>query len=127
MSMKARVITDALGNITVVMEGGLDFENSLPLRKELETMTKNNPTCDVTIDMHALDFVGSSGINYFVETLQSLEKSVNVRLSNVKAEFLRVFKLYGYDAYAKCIIEEFDTEQAEAAITTTPKKSLYQN
>ncbi len=124
MSMKARVVTDALGNITVVMEGGLDFENSLPLREELEMITKNNPTCEVTIDMHALDFVGSSGINYFVETLQSLEKTSIVRLSNVKGEFLRVFKLYGYDAYAKCLAEEFDAEQSESS---PAKKDSYQN
>ena len=39
MSLKAQVRTDSLGNITVHMEGGLDFENSMPFGRHFsETM-----------------------------------------------------------------------------------------
>lgn len=110
MAMKAQIRTDANGNITVHMAGSLDFENSLPLRKELHDLHLNNPTSDITIDMHSLDFVGSSGIGFFVETLQILnEKRTRVKLSNVKTEFLKVFKLYNFDAY-QLLVDQFEND-----------------
>ncbi|MBY0414420.1 MAG: STAS domain-containing protein, partial [Bdellovibrionales bacterium] len=69
MAMKAQIHTDSLGNIIVHMSGGLDYENSIPLRQELHELTVKNPTCTITLDMNGLDFVGSSGIGIFVETL----------------------------------------------------------
>lgn len=113
MGMKARVRTDALGNITIHMEGGLDFENGLPLREELEGLTQNNPSSTITIDMHGLDFVGSSGIGHFVETIQAINnKRDQIRLSNVKTEFIRVFKLYNLDLM-DVMIQEFDDDETE--------------
>nr|BDT28669.1 STAS domain-containing protein [Bacteriovorax sp. HI3] len=113
MAMKAQIHTDSQGNIIVHMSGGLDYENSLPLRLELQELSKKNPTCTITLDMHALDFVGSSGIGIFVETLHILNKNRDqVKLSNVKTEFLKVFKLYNFDAF-KLIEEQFDTDETE--------------
>ncbi|MCK6595515.1 MAG: STAS domain-containing protein [Bacteriovoracaceae bacterium] len=113
MAMKAQIRTDSNGNITVHMAGSLDFENSLPLRKELHDLHLNNPTSDITIDMHSLDFVGSSGIGFFVETLQILnEKKTRVKLSNVKTEFLKVFKLYNFDAY-QLLVDQFENDDTE--------------
>ena len=57
------------------MNGGLDFENSLPLRLELQELSAQNPASTITLDMLSLDFVGSSGIGIFVETLQILNKN----------------------------------------------------
>lgn len=113
MAMKAQIRTDASGNITVHMNGSLDYENSLPLRKELQDLHTNNPTSEITIDMHALDFVGSSGIGFFVETLQILnENKSRIKLSNVKTEFLKVFKLYQFDAY-QLLVDEFENDETE--------------
>ncbi|AUN98544.1 anti-sigma factor antagonist [Bacteriovorax stolpii] len=113
MAMKAQIHTDSQGNIIVHMSGGLDYENSLPLRLELQELSKKNPTCTITLDMHALDFVGSSGIGIFVETLHILNKNRDqVKLSNVKTEFLKVFKLYNFDAF-KLIEEQFETDETE--------------
>lgn len=113
MAMKAQIRTDASGNITVHMNGSLDYENSLPLRKELQDLHVNNPTSEITIDMHALDFVGSSGIGLFVETLQILnENKSRIKLSNVKTEFLKVFKLYQFDAY-QLLVDEFENDETE--------------
>jgi anti-sigma B factor antagonist len=58
MSMKAKVRTDSCGNIIIHMEGGLDYENTAPLKNELETLTKENPSSQITIDLNRLDFVG---------------------------------------------------------------------
>ena len=113
MAMKAQIRTDSQGNITVHMNGGLDYENSLPLRLELQELTTKNPASTITLDMHSLDFVGSSGIGLFVETLQLLNKNKEqIKLSNVKTEFLKVFKLYNFDAF-KLIEAEFDTDETE--------------
>ncbi|PIK15842.1 STAS domain-containing protein [Halobacteriovorax sp. JY17] len=117
MSLKAQVRTDSLGNITVHMEGGLDFENSLPFRKELQSLISDNPLSTVTLDMNGLDFVGSSGIGVFVETLKSLnEKKSQIKLSNVKTEFLKVFKLFEYDAM-EALIMDFENDDTETLNT----------
>jgi anti-sigma B factor antagonist len=113
MAMKAQIRTDSQGNITVHMNGGLDYENSLPLRLELQELTQQNPASTITLDMHSLDFVGSSGIGIFVETLQILNKSKSqIKLSNVKTEFMKVFKLYNFDAF-KLIEADFDSDETE--------------
>lgn len=63
--------------------------------------------------MHSLDFVGSSGIGIFVETLHILNKNkAQIKLSNVKTEFLKVFKLYNFDAF-KLMEQEFDNDETE--------------
>ena len=113
MAMKAQIRTDSLGNITIHMNGGLDYENSLPLRQELQVLTLQNPASTITLDMHSLDFVGSSGIGLFVETLQILNKNRSqIKLSNVKTEFIKVFKLYNFDAF-KLIEADFDSDETE--------------
>jgi anti-sigma B factor antagonist len=111
MAMKAQIRTDSQGNITVHMNGGLDYENSMPLRQELTELTVQNPASTITLDMHSLDFVGSSGIGIFVETLQILNKNKSqIKLANVKTEFLKVFKLYNFDAF-QLMEAEFDSDE----------------
>lgn len=128
MAMKAQIRTDSQGNITVHMNGGLDYENSLPLRQELQVLTQQNPASTITLDMHALDFVGSSGIGIFVETLQILNKNkAQIKLSNVKTEFVKVFKLYNFDAF-KLIEAEFDSDETENLNQKFGnRKNTYQN
>ncbi len=102
-------MTDAHGNITVQMRGGLDYENSIPLRKELQDLASFGPTSTITLDMHSVDFVGSSGIGAFVETIRTINRKHKnkIMLSNVQPEFVKVFKLYtNYDQ--EILIKEFD-------------------
>ena len=68
MSIEADINTDANGNIIMHIRGGLNYENSTPFRQELIEMARTNPTCSITLDLFKLDFVGSSGIGYFVES-----------------------------------------------------------
>ncbi|MDD0852680.1 STAS domain-containing protein [Halobacteriovorax sp. GB3] len=113
MTMKARVRTDAMGNITIHMEGGLDYENTIPLRQELNSLATDNPSSTITLDLNGLDFVGSSGIGFFVETIKTLnEKKDQIKLSNVKNEFIRVFKLYDFDAM-ELLVNEFECDETE--------------
>jgi len=128
MTMKARVRTDALGNITIHMEGGLDFDNCIPLRKELKDMIQQNPSSRITLDLHSLEFVGSSGIGHFVETINSLnENREKVLLSNVKTEFLKVFQLYNMDAMDALITDFDDDETLELSSRFANRKNTFQN
>jgi len=128
MAMKAQIRTDSQGNITIHMNGGLDYENSIPLRQELQVLTEQNPASTITLDMHSLDFVGSSGIGIFVETLQILNKNkAQIKLSNVKNEFIKVFKLYNFDAF-KLIEADFDSDETENLNQKYGnRKNTYQN
>ena len=111
--MEAQISTDATGDITVYMKGDLDYDNNIPLRNELETLMKRHPNSTITIDMDGMDFVGASGIGIFAETICVLNrKKDQIRLANVKTEFLRVFKLYNYDAM-EALVKHFDTDETE--------------
>lgn len=116
MSLKANILRDALGNITVHMEGDLNYDHSIPVREQLQSIVTENPKARVTIDMSGVDFVGSSGICHFVETIQSLNKNRNeyerVKVSNINKEFKKVFKLYTMEE-AEVFWEEFDLENDE--------------
>lgn len=96
MSIMANVYVDVYGNITIQMEGILDYEISSPFRKELTSFLVSYPTSTLTLDFQCVEFVGSSGINIFVETVNQLNKSYNQRLKliNVRSEFVKIFKLY---------------------------------
>ncbi|GAB4019479.1 MAG: hypothetical protein Fur0010_21470 [Bdellovibrio sp.] len=128
MAMKAQIRTDSMGNITVHIEGGLDFENSIPLKNELTHLASENPASTITIDLNGLDFVGSSGIGFFVETVKILNQKKNqFKLTNVKTEFLRVFQLYDKDMMS-FIEQEFDTDETEnLAPKFANRKRTYQN
>ncbi len=128
MGISAHIRTDSYGNITVHMTGGLDYENSIPLRTELQHLSTKNPASTITLDMHSLDFVGSSGIGIFVETLQILNKNKQqIKLSNVKNEFIKVFKLYNFDAF-KLMELEFENDETENLNQKFGnRKTTYQN
>ncbi len=94
--MKARIRVDAMGDITIHLEGNLNYEGHSYLKKELEELIDKNPNSTITLDLNKMDFVGSSGIGSFANTLVGLNKHrCHVKLINVKKEFLRFFKLYG--------------------------------
>lgn len=116
MSMKANVLRDANGNIIIHMQGDLNYDHSEPLRNELQAIAKANPNSKITIDIGAIDFVGSSGICHFVETVKFLKENrgANVNLSNVKPEFLKIFKLYSINE-ADYVAEllNFDNDETE--------------
>ena len=116
MSMKANVLRDANGNIIVHMQGDLNYDNSYPLRNELQLLANDNPNTKITIDLSAIDFVGSSGICHFVETMKLMKETQrhNINLSNVKPEFLKIFKLYSLnEADYVAELMNFDNDETE--------------
>lgn len=116
MTMKANVLRDANGNIIVHMQGDLNYDHSLPLRSELQQIANSNPNSSITIDLGAIDFVGSSGICQFVETVKGLKENrkANVSLSNVKPEFLKIFRLYSLnEADYVAELMNFDNDETQ--------------
>jgi anti-sigma B factor antagonist len=116
MSMKANVLRDANGNIIVHMQGDLNYDHSLPLRNELQSIADQNPNSSITIDLGAIDFVGSSGICHFVETVKFMKegRKANVKMSNVKPEFLRIFRLFSInEADYVAELMNFDTDETD--------------
>jgi anti-sigma B factor antagonist len=114
MSMKANILRDAQGNIMIQMQGDLNYDHSIPFREEVQGIIRKNPNAKITIDLGGLDFVGSSGICHFVETLKIIKEKQNttVSLSNVKTEFVRVFKLYTLNE-ADFLADVFDFDSDE--------------
>lgn len=113
MSMKANILRDAMGNITVQMSGDLDYEHSNPLRDQLKVLADENPQAKITVDLGGIDFVGSSGICHFVETVQIINQKKQehnrMSLSNVSDEFKKIFKLYSIEE-AEIIWDQFDLD-----------------
>lgn len=116
MSMKANILRDAMGNITVHVEGELDYEYSMPFRDQLHDLALDNPHSQITIDLGAVDFVGASGICHFVETVKLINKKKSnhnqVKVSNISGEFQRVFKLYTPEN-AEYFWDEFEMQSDE--------------
>jgi anti-sigma B factor antagonist len=95
--MKANIIKDAQGQITIQMEGDLTFDTTQALRIEIDALAKSHRNSKMFIDMSAVDFVGASGIGHFVETLKIIKDKTDkiIQLINVHSDFQKVFKLYG--------------------------------
>lgn len=122
MSMKANILRDAMGNITVQMQGDLDYEHSIPLRDQLQEISKTNPQSKITVDIGGISFVGSSGICHFVETLQLINEEKHelnkMKLANVSLEFKKIFRLYSVED-ADLIWDQFDLDNDETSNLST--------
>lgn len=86
--------------IVVSMDGKLDFETSAPLREHLDKLlTRSSSDAapkKIIMNLEGLEFVGSSGISSFVQTLKDFNASApsRPRYCNVKSEFRRVIKAF---------------------------------
>ena len=112
MALNAQIRTDALGNITVYMSGDLSYDQNSRLRKEIIEIGDNHPHSTITLDMHSLEFVGSSGISKFVELLKYLREKnpEKYKISNIKSEFLKVFEIYNFNAY-EMMTREYESDE----------------
>ena len=85
------------------MEGKLDFETTQPLREDLGKLIRDiggrqtdSVAKKIVFDLERLEFVGSSGISSFVQTLKDFNiTSPNRPLyTNVGSEFKRVIQAF---------------------------------
>jgi anti-anti-sigma factor len=97
MKTQVKKVGDTL---IVTLNGKLDFETSMPLREDLskiirETRTDSAPK-KIIFNLEKLDFVGSSGISSFVQTLSEFNQAAPLtpRYCHVKSEFQKVIKAF---------------------------------
>ena len=95
MAMKTNIRTEN-DNVIISIEGFLDYETTDSLKKELFTLQKNVANNQVIFDLGALQFVGSSGIAAFVQTLRDFNTRAGrrPRYTNVKSEFKRIMNAF---------------------------------
>lgn len=95
MAMKTHIRRD--GNVVVVsLQGQLDYETTDLLRDNLFKLQKESKNDQVVFDLGDLQFVGSSGISAFVQTLRDFNVSTNnrPRYANVRNEFKRIMTAF---------------------------------
>ena len=99
--------------LVVTLDGKLDFETQEPLRQEMTRLVRRAETDSVPkkiiFNLENLEFVGSSGISSFVQTMKEVTDRAPVRpkYCNVRSEFRRVMK--AFDEEEK--FEFFDNEE----------------
>lgn len=111
--------------VIVALDGRLDFETYAPLREQLARLipaelkgesivgpvssdAAPGPT-KIIFNLKNLEFVGSSGISSFVQTLKEFNEQMTVRpkYCNVRNEFKRIIKAFDESA----LFEFFDSEE----------------
>lgn len=100
MKLSEKLITDAYGNITIHMEGDLNFSHGDHLKEFVSDILANNPYIDVKFDFTKVELVGSTGVSHFVDTVKYFQTEYsdrNIKLSNVSPYFKRLFKIYDLD------------------------------
>ena len=105
-----KAIYQKKGNVTIVqLEGRLDYETCPQFRKVcLEKLVSEQ----VIFDMKGLNFVGSLGLNDFVDTIQELYAKIpqNMKICGVSSEFRKLFEARSgvnwsfYDSSEKALV-----------------------
>jgi anti-anti-sigma factor len=97
--MKTKI--NKVGDTVVIsMDGKLDFEAQEPFRQDMSKLVKQTKTDStakkIIFNLENLEFVGSSGISAFVQTLKDFNSraATKPRYCNVKSEFRRVMKAF---------------------------------
>ena len=86
------------------MDGKLDFETHIPFREDLSRIIRNaksdSTPSKIIFNFERLEFVGSSGISSFVQTLKEFNAVSPSRpqYHNVRSEFKRVIKAFDEEA-----------------------------
>jgi anti-anti-sigma factor len=104
----------------VAMDGVLDFEGQEPFQQNLNRLLEGELTDSVPkqiiFDLENLEFVGSSGISTFIQTLRDFNARApqKPRYYNVKSEFIRVIQAFDH-------AQHFDFHDANGSVATGKK------
>ncbi|NBX92314.1 MAG: anti-sigma factor antagonist [Proteobacteria bacterium] len=75
------------------LEGHLDFETIVKFEETCQKIYSESTQQRVIVNMEQLRFVGSSGINQFVQVLKDINhREVKPKLVNVSSEFEKIFR-----------------------------------
>ena len=86
-----------VGTLTIVsLDGNIDFETCDYIAEDLKKKLSQEKSENIILDMHKLDFVGSSGIERFMHILKNIFGE-SPRCIGVKSEFKRCFKVFSHN------------------------------
>jgi anti-anti-sigma factor len=100
--MKTKIIRSG-DTVTISIAGHLSFESQEPLKSNLHRLIDEARTDSVAkkviVNLENLEFVGSSGISSFVQTLKEFnaKSPVKPRYCHVKSEFQKVIRAFDDD------------------------------
>ncbi|MEN9722665.1 MAG: hypothetical protein RJB38_651 [Pseudomonadota bacterium] len=86
--------------IIVEVNGKVDFETQQPFQEDLRKLIQSSKTdtvpTQVIFNLQKLEFVGSSGISNFVQTLKDFNRRANIkpRYCHVGSEFQKVIRAF---------------------------------
>ena len=93
-----------IGNTTEIsIHGRVNFETNEPFKEDLVRFLKDikqdSVPKNVIFDLKGLEFVGSSGITTFVQTLKSFNGALGSRPAyvNVRSEFQKIIRAFDND------------------------------
>jgi anti-anti-sigma factor len=99
--------------VVITVDGKLDFEAQEPFRQDMtklvsQVKTDTSPR-KIIFNMEKLEFVGSSGISAFVQTLKDVNSRAPMkpRYCNVRSEFRRIMKAFDEED----LFEFFESEE----------------
>ena len=107
------------GSIIILeLEGHLDFETTLQFKETTISLMAKNQTQKVVFNLEKLKFVGSSGINQFIQVLKHFNSlQEKPRYCRLSSEFQKVFKAY---QTTRNPFEVFEDEAAAVISFETP-------
>lgn len=83
-------------SIIVTLEGRLDYETTDALRENLDRLFETENKARFIFDFAGLQFVGSSGISAFIQTLREFNSKAPIRprYTNVRSEFKKMITAF---------------------------------
>ncbi len=97
--MKAR-IKNTDGSVVISLDGKVDYETQDEICELInDTITKNKKdqsARNIILNLKNLEFVGSSGITQFVQSLKAIHQNTDVipKYCGVKSEFRKIIKAF---------------------------------
>jgi anti-anti-sigma factor len=110
--MKARIKSSA-DSIVLYIDGKIDYETQddvcVFINKTIERNKKDEAPKKIVMNFKGLDFVGSSGITQFVQSLKQIHTDTHVtpKYCSVRSEFQKIMKAFDAE-------NEFDFYDDEA-------------
>jgi len=121
--MKAR-IRNTDESVIISIDGKIDYETQdevCGLINRILSNQKNTPSRNIILNFQGLEFVGSSGITQFVQSLKALHQQTDVvpKYCGVRSEFRKIMKAFDEE-------NEFDFYDDEALLRKNGKPVLDQ-
>ena len=113
------------GNVIVFeLEGHLDFESIQQLEITCQQVIKEQNCLRVIFNMQKLRFVGSSGINQFIQMMKEFNNlDLKPRFCALSSEFQKIFKAFQTSRNPFEIFETIDNAKASFDFPETPRKA----